>query len=138
MSSNDVTQIEFNSIVKLKRGSEARWNELNPVLAVGEPGFVTDTNKLKIGNGTSAWNELPYIAGEYIPEQGRGILVVDELPEEGSNDLIYKVNSTQKLYIWNSLIDEFQELGQGGSSEPTEGYYITLQNASESRIFVVL
>ena len=137
-STDDITQIEFKSIVKLKRGAEARWAELNPTLDKGEPGFVSDTNKLKIGDGTTAWNDLPYIAGESTTEQG-GIVVVDVLPEEGQNDLIYKVNETQKLYIWNSITKDFQELGQGGGTiEPIEGYYITLQNASESRIFVVL
>lgn len=137
MSSNDITQIELKSTIKLKRGTEARWSEQNPILAVGEPGFVSDTNKLKIGDGATAWNDLAYIAAGSADFAG-GIVVVNELPEVGANDTIYKVNSTQKLYIWNSLIDEFQEMGQGGSSEPTEGYYISLQNASESRIFVVL
>ena len=137
-STDDITQIEFKSIVKLKRGTEARWAELNPTLDKGEPGFVSDANKLKIGDGATAWNDLPYIAGESTAEQG-GIVVVDVLPEEGQNDLIYKVNETQKLYIWNSITKDFQELGQGGGTiEPIEGYYITLQNASESRIFVVL
>lgn len=137
-STDDITQIEFKSIVKLKRGTEARWAELNPTLDKGEPGFVSDANKLKIGDGTTAWNDLPYIAGESTTEQG-GIVIVDVLPEEGQNDLIYKVNETQKLYIWNSITKDFQELGQGGGTiEPIEGYYITLQNASESRIFVVL
>ena len=101
-STDDITQIEFKSIVKLKRGTEARWAELNPTLDKGEPGFVSDANKLKIGDGTTAWNDLPYIAGESTTEQG-GIVVVDILPEEGQNDLIYKVNGTQKIYIWNNI-----------------------------------
>jgi hypothetical protein len=36
----------------------------------------------------------------------KAIIVVenfDVLPLIGANDLIYKVNDTQKLYIWNSL-----------------------------------
>jgi hypothetical protein len=48
---------------QLKRGSAARWEELNLVLAAGEPGFEVDTNRLKIGNGETPWNELPYIGG---------------------------------------------------------------------------
>jgi hypothetical protein len=28
---------------------------------LGEPGFETDTRKIKIGNGVSKWNILPYI-----------------------------------------------------------------------------
>jgi len=32
-------------------------------LSAGEPGFESDTNKLKIGDGTSNWNSLPYVTG---------------------------------------------------------------------------
>jgi hypothetical protein len=50
-------------ILQLKRGTAERWATVNPILAIGEPGFVYDSNKLKIGDGVSAWNELPYIEG---------------------------------------------------------------------------
>lgn len=50
-------------ILQLKRGTAERWATVNPILAIGEPGFVYDSNKLKIGDGVSAWNELPYIGG---------------------------------------------------------------------------
>lgn len=50
-------------ILQLKRGTADRWYTVNPILAIGEPGFVYDTNKLKIGDGVTPWNELPYIEG---------------------------------------------------------------------------
>ena len=46
---------------KLKRGPAERWEELNPVLAQGEPGFAYDVNILKIGNGIDPWNKLQAI-----------------------------------------------------------------------------
>ena len=46
---------------QVKRGTAARWEELNPILNPGEPGFEMDTFKLKIGNGSTSWKELPYI-----------------------------------------------------------------------------
>ena len=46
---------------QVKRGTAARWEELNPILNTGEPGFEMDTFKLKIGNGSTPWKELPYI-----------------------------------------------------------------------------
>lgn len=49
---------------RLKRGNASVWASKNPVLDPGEPGFEIDTGKLKIGNGTSAWNDLAYLAGE--------------------------------------------------------------------------
>lgn len=51
----------YNTIFKLKRGTASRWAELNPILQQGEPGFVYDTNQLKIGDGNTPWNELPYL-----------------------------------------------------------------------------
>lgn len=51
----------YNTTFKLKRGTASRWAELNPILQQGEPGFVYDTNQLKIGDGTTPWNELPYL-----------------------------------------------------------------------------
>ena len=49
--------------IQIKRGTAADWLAANPVLALGELGLETDTNKLKAGNGTSSWYELQYIAG---------------------------------------------------------------------------
>lgn len=42
----------------LKRGTAARWSEVNPILAVGEPGFIIDKNILKIGDGVTPFEDL--------------------------------------------------------------------------------
>ena len=44
---------------KFRRNLASYWAEKNPVLAEGEPCFELDTGKLKIGNGTTAYNDLP-------------------------------------------------------------------------------
>lgn len=38
----------------------ANWTAANPTLAQGEPGFEEDTSKLKLGDGVTPWNSLPY------------------------------------------------------------------------------
>lgn len=43
-----------------RRGTAAQWTAANPTLAAGEIGFETDTNKFKVGNGSSAWSSLAY------------------------------------------------------------------------------
>jgi hypothetical protein len=43
-----------------RRGTAAQWTAANPTLAAGEIGFETDTNKFKMGNGSSAWASLQY------------------------------------------------------------------------------
>lgn len=46
--------------IQQKRGTAADWTDANPVLAEGEIGAVLDTGRFKIGDGTTAWNDLPY------------------------------------------------------------------------------
>lgn len=46
-----------------RNDTAANWSSTNPVLAKGEQGLETDTNKLKAGDGVTAWNSLNYIAG---------------------------------------------------------------------------
>jgi hypothetical protein len=51
------------SKIQLRRDTAANWASVNPVLASGEIGFVTDTNKFKIGDGTTAFNSLAFFNG---------------------------------------------------------------------------
>jgi hypothetical protein len=50
--------------VKLRRATEAQWFRTNPILAEGEVGVTLDTNRMKIGNGISRWNSLPYVMAD--------------------------------------------------------------------------
>jgi hypothetical protein len=47
--------------IQVRRGTASQWTSTNPTLSAGEFGFETDTNKLKCGNGATAWNSLAYI-----------------------------------------------------------------------------
>lgn len=49
--------------IKWRRDTASAWTAANPVLAEGEAGFETNTGKAKVGNGTTAWNSLPYFGG---------------------------------------------------------------------------
>ena len=50
--------------IQVRRGVAADWTSVNPILAAGEMGYETDTNKFKFGNGTSAWSSLSYGASD--------------------------------------------------------------------------
>ncbi len=39
-------------------GTSAEWTEKNPILANGEVGFETDTNNIKIGDGSTNYVNL--------------------------------------------------------------------------------
>jgi hypothetical protein len=49
--------------IQIRRDTAANWTSTNPTLASGEIGFETNTNKLKIGNGSTAWTSLAYASG---------------------------------------------------------------------------
>jgi hypothetical protein len=45
---------------QLRRDTAANWTSANTVLELGEPGFETDTQKLKVGDGVTPWASLDY------------------------------------------------------------------------------
>lgn len=46
--------------IQLRRDTEANWFRVNPILEDGEPGYVTDTDQIKYGDGNTAWRDLAY------------------------------------------------------------------------------
>jgi hypothetical protein len=46
--------------IQIRRGTTSQWSTTNPILAAGELGLDTDLKATKIGNGTTAWNSLPF------------------------------------------------------------------------------
>lgn len=50
--------------IQVRRDTAQTWTAVNPILAIGEIGYETDTNKLKVGTGLTAWQYLPYITGD--------------------------------------------------------------------------
>ncbi len=63
-----------------RRDSTNNWTNINPVLGPGEIGYDTDEKKFKIGDGTSAWNDLVFYesgsGSAYTP--GRGISIASD------------------------------------------------------------
>ena len=51
----------LNQIMQQKRGTFANWTAKNPVLKAGEIGYITDKKMLKVGDGTTAFNDLNYL-----------------------------------------------------------------------------
>lgn len=48
------------TVFQPRRNTAAGASLSNPILAVGERGFETDTKKWKTGDGVTHWNDLPY------------------------------------------------------------------------------
>lgn len=49
--------------IQLRHDTADNWTSANPTLKAGEIGIETNTNKMKIGDGNTAWNSLSYFGG---------------------------------------------------------------------------
>lgn len=47
--------------LRLRQATSVQWASTNPILALGEPAFETDTKRMRIGDGTTAFLSLPYV-----------------------------------------------------------------------------
>jgi hypothetical protein len=47
--------------LQLRRGTSTQWTASQNILAAGEMGYETDTQKIKVGDGINLWTALPYI-----------------------------------------------------------------------------
>lgn len=74
-----MAEVVLNTIFQLKRGLLEAWERNNPILRQGEPGYVLDTGKLKIGDGATAWKDLKYFdCGFSIAADGKSIVFDEE------------------------------------------------------------
>jgi hypothetical protein len=60
--------ITLSALQKQRRDTAANWTAENPTLLAGEIGIESDTGKIKIGNGSTAWTSLGYQG--IIPSSG--------------------------------------------------------------------
>jgi len=52
-----------------RRGTAAQWSTVNPILNSGEIGYAFDVFVIKLGDGTTAWNELPIaLSGTFVDQ----------------------------------------------------------------------
>lgn len=47
--------------LRIRQATSTQWASTNPILALGELAFETDTKRLRIGDGTTAFTSLPYV-----------------------------------------------------------------------------
>jgi len=69
--------------IQMRRDTAANWTSGNPTLAAGELGLETDTKKIKMGDGSTAWTSLAYFVHEEktfcigLFEAGVSVVVAD-------------------------------------------------------------
>lgn len=61
--------------IRFQRVTPERAAALNPILDLGEPCYEKGTGKVKVGDGITPWNALPYLGGSL----GSGEVTDEEL-----------------------------------------------------------
>lgn len=51
---------DISARIRLRADTSSSWSSVNPILAIGEPGFETDTRRIRIGDGATPFLSLPY------------------------------------------------------------------------------
>lgn len=110
-----------------RRDTAANWTAANPVLLAGEVGFETDTYKLKIGDGTTAWSSLAYLGG--LP--GPGEVTLSMLQNIATDRILGRdtagAGAPEELTVGNGLAFT----GSGGIGIADDGVtYARMQNVS--------
>lgn len=59
-----------------RSGTATEWSTTNPTLSDGELGWDTTNQRMKVGDGVNAWNDLPFLAGA-SDDQTAGFILDD-------------------------------------------------------------
>ena len=96
--------------IQIRRDTASNWTSSNPTLSQGEQGYETDTGKLKIGDGSTAWTSLGYTTYTHPNHSG-------EVTSTGDGATV----------IADNVVDE---ANLKISNSPTNGYVLTAQSGN--------
>jgi hypothetical protein len=129
--------------IQVRRGTASQWTSANPTLASGEWGFETDTNKTKIGDGSTAWTSLAYATGSVsisnVTGLGSGVATFLATPsssnlasavtdETGTGALVFGTSPTLNDPKINLAFDA--ETASYTAVLANNGQVVTMNNAS--------
>lgn len=124
-------KIYLNGRFSFREDTLENWRVNNPILERGEPSIVRDGRDgewLKIGDGVTPWNELPYKRGPKgdkgaTGEKGKDVAVdqnytpISENPQSGKA-VAEAINDMTRLRAWDGSIADSFSGGEGTESNP--------------------
>ena len=116
-----------NNNIQFRSGDYSEWSAARTgILASGEPGFVTDFNILKVGDGTKQWSDLP--------------AVNDSLITIVRNDTGSTINKMSVVYI-NGAQGDTPRISLGlasGEASSSKTYGLVVNNITTGNIGTVI
>ena len=100
--------------ILFRRGTDDQWTQANPLLNLGELGFVTDTKRFKIGDGLTNWNSLPYS----VATLENGKIPLDQIPDTSK----ITVSSVSSVAQRNALEVQSGDIAIVAEEEKTYAY----------------
>jgi hypothetical protein len=138
-----------------RRGTAAQWISTNsgngPILAAGEIGYESDTNKFKIGDGTNTWLTLDYFIdsdstvnpqfGSNIKFEGttaNNFETTLEVTDPTADRTLTLPDATGTVAITTDISDAITNAALDTSDDLTEGatnlYYTTARSALKANL----
>lgn len=118
--------------LQFKRGTDQAFKKANPILLKGEPAYEYNTHKLKVGDGETRYNRLPYIGDHSAPADGKSAYQI--WLEEGHSgtvdDFLLSLigpNGKSTYEIWLSLGHEGTVVDFINSIQGASAYDIWIQ-----------
>jgi uncharacterized protein (UPF0333 family) len=114
--------------IQLRRDTTANWTRVNPILDDGEPGLDITTNKIKYGDGSTAWNDLAYASGGGLPESEGvvtfpGNFLIGSLHPDNPYTGPSGPSGDKESVVWAKDDSEYLGLWWGGDQTyPDSGY----------------
>jgi hypothetical protein len=100
---------------QLRRDTALRWEEVNPVLALAEPGYEMNTGFMKIGDGVTPWNRLPYFVptsehddGETPPSNGDSYAVHTQHVPSARWEIVHNLGKYPSVVVLDSARNMFE------------------------------
>jgi len=135
--------------ILIRRDTAANWTSANPTLSAGEMGGETDTGKLKLGNGATAWNSLSYLGGVTSVNGATG--VVTGIATLSSPTFTGTVNTNHLIVGGNltvsgttttvntetiELADNIIVLNSNAAGAPSENAGIEIERGSDTNVLL--
>ena len=92
--------------IQLRRDTAADWTSNNPTLSAGEFGWESDTNRFKIGDGSTAWTSLGY--ADTLKSLGDMTITGSTISAPSNGDLTLTTSGSGSV-----VVDDTFKIGSG-------------------------
>ncbi len=122
--------------IQMRRGNTSQWNTSDPILNEGEFGYNTTLGQIKIGDGSSVWSALDYMATDAQLDSSLANYI--ELTEKGAVNGVAELDSNKNVLTASSVIFEGATTNSYQTTitvvEPTQDTTITVPNVNGNMI----